>query len=86
MQIFKYPFIFTFRRPLYKGDILEIQLLYVAHPGSFFVKILGPDHILDNRGLNRLTEKITAFYEAFKNEDVVQIYDIAFLKGTNFLI
>ena len=73
----------TFRRPLYKGDILEVQILSVVNPGSFHVKILGPDHILDtqNRGLSRLTEKMTAFYEAFKMEDVVQINEVAFLEG-----
>ena len=44
---------------------------------------MGPEHLLDikSRGLNRLTEKMTAFYEQFKLEDVVKIEDPAFLEG-----
>ena len=77
----------NFRRPLHKGDILEVMVLSVTNPGSFHVKILGPDHILDtqNRSLNRLTEKMTAFYEAFKQEDVVHIDELEFLEGKDFV-
>ena len=48
---------------------------------------MGPEHLLDNksRGLNRLTEKMTAFYEQFKVEDIVKIEDPAFLEGKKIL-
>ena len=44
---------------------------------------MGPEHLLDSksRGLNRLTEKMTAFYEQFKQEDVVKIDEPGFLEG-----
>ena len=44
---------------------------------------MGPEHLLDSksRGLDRLTEKMTAFYEQFKQEDVVKIDDPGFLEG-----
>ena len=73
---------------MHKGDILEIQILSVINPGSFQIKILGPEHILEphNRSLSRLTEKMTAFYEVFKNEDVLQINEIAYLEGNDFII
>ena len=49
---------------------------------------MGPEHLLDSksRGLNRLTEKMTAFYEQFKQEDVVKIDDPGFLEGKKLIL
>ena len=71
------------KRSLRKGDILEVTILSITNPGSFHVKIIGPEHIFDSQSqdLNRLTEKMTAFYEKFKFESVVKIEDPGFLEG-----
>ena len=71
------------RRSLYKGDILEITILSIANPGYFHIRILGPDHLLENqcRSLSRLTETMSSFYEQFKTKDVVKIDDTGFLEG-----
>ena len=49
---------------------------------------MGPEHLLDSksRGLDRLTEKMTAFYEQFKQEDVVKIDEPGFLEGKKFIL
>ena len=49
---------------------------------------MGPEHLLDSksRGLDRLTEKMTAFYEQFKQEDVVKIDEPGFLEGKKFML
>ena len=49
---------------------------------------MGPEHLLDSksRGLDRLTEKMTAFYEQFKQEDVVKIDEPGFLEGKKLIL
>ena len=49
---------------------------------------MGPEHLLDSksRGLDRLTEKMTAFYEQFKQEDVVKIDEPGFLEGKRLIL
>ena len=49
---------------------------------------MGPEHLLDSksRSLNRLTEKMTAFYEQFKQEDVVKIDEPGFLEGKKLIL
>ena len=73
----------SLRRSLRKGDILEITVLSIANPGYFHIRILGPDHLLDNqwRSLSQLTERMSAFYEQCKSKDVLKIDDTGFLEG-----
>ena len=71
------PFI-SLRRPLNKGDILEVKVLSILDPGSFYIRIVGPKEILlpcnqNSKLLTKFTAKISSFYDRFQDEDVLEV-------------
>ena len=66
-------------RALRKGDILEIKVLSIVDPGSFYIRIIGPKGIMlptdceHGNHLSRFTGQVTMFYEKFQNEEFLKM-------------
>ena len=72
---------FSLNRSLRKGDILEMQIMSVDNPDMFHIRIVGPKDLMNQsfqKNLSRFTERLTNFYEKFKNEDVAKIDESCF--------
>ena len=68
----------SLRRPLNKGDILEVKVLSIMDPGSFYIRIVGPKEMLfpcnqNSKLLTKFTAKISSFYDRFQDEDVLEV-------------
>ena len=62
-------------RNLQKGDILEVTVLWVDTPGSFYVRIHSPTRLLvGTQTLSKFTARLTTFYTRFaEHEKVLKI-------------
>ena len=75
-------------RALRKGDILEIKVLSIVDPGSFFIKIAGPELLLlseSAKHLSRFTGQMTMFYEKFQREKFLEL-DQELVRGKPFYL
>merc|ERR550534_177771 len=72
-------------RTLRKGDILELKVLAIENPGSFYVKMLGPKELLVEgeycKSLSGFGKKLTTFYDRFKDEEVLSIKEFSLERG-----
>ena len=61
-------------RNLRKGDILEVTVLWVDTPASFYVRIHSPKRLLVENCLSKFTARLTTFYTRFaEHEKVLKI-------------
>ena len=68
-----------------KGDILELKRLAIENPGSFYVKMLGLKDLLVEgqycKSLSGFGEKLSRFYNRFKDEEVLSIKEFSLERG-----
>ena len=76
-------------RTLRKGDILELKVLAVENPGSFYVKMLGPKELLVDgqfcKSLSGFGSKLSRFYDRFQGEKVLAIKEFSLERGETHL-
>ena len=72
-------------RAFRKGDILELKVLAIENPGSFYVKMLGPKELhVDGqycKSLSRFGAKLSSFYNQFQYEEVLAIKEFSLERG-----
>ena len=75
----------SFSRTLRKGDILELKVLAIENPGSFYVKMLGPKELLVEgqycKSLSGFGAKLSSFYDRFQDEEVLAIKEFSLERG-----
>ena len=73
---------------LRRGDILELKVLDIENPGSFYFKMLGPKALLVEgqycKSLSGFGEKLSRFYNRFKDEEVLSITEFSLERGKTF--
>ena len=76
-------------RALRKGDILELKVLAIENPGSFYVKMLGPKELLVEgqfcKSLSGYGAKLSSFYDRFQGEKVLAIKESCLERGEKLL-
>jgi hypothetical protein len=76
-------------RTLRKGDILELKVLAIENPGSFYVKILGPKELLIKgqscKSLSGFGATLSSFYNRFQDEEVLAIKEFSLERGETLL-
>ena len=72
----KVPYLSTTRN-LRKGDILEVTVLSVDNPGSFYVRIHSPKRLLAEEdltnSLSKFTERLTNFCKRLEDDNALKI-------------